>query len=85
VPEVRICDLCHLPHEGGTGCRAAMEKAMTDLLNNVGTKGFCRGCQAPVYWVTHKNKKPTPYDTSGLNHFVSCDKREQFRKEKANA
>lgn len=80
-----ICGLCRLPHEEGLGCRAAMTKAMTDLLNNIGTKGFCRGCQAPVYWVTHKNKKPVPYTPAGLNHFQDCPQREQFRKDESNA
>lgn len=48
------------------------------LLRQVGEPGHCRGCGAPVYWVIHRNQKRVPYTMEGLNHFVNCEKREQF-------
>ena len=54
------------------------------LLVNVGERRNCRGCAAPIYWITHRNGKKTPYDaegeTAGVNHFVTCPRREQFKR-----
>lgn len=42
------------------------------LLRQVGEPSHCRYCQAPVYWVTHRNGTRTPYTMEGLNHHVDC-------------
>jgi hypothetical protein len=52
------------------------------LLTHVGEGNFCRGCQAPIWWVEHKNGKLVPYDETGINHFATCPQREQFRRKK---
>lgn len=75
-----LCPTCLLPHEPETPCGDAQRKAMKTLLVNIGTPGTCRGCSAAIHWVTHKNGKKTPYNSSGLNHFVSCPERERFKK-----
>jgi hypothetical protein len=90
-----ICDTCHLAHEPSTVdefnptnesrirvCLSTQAAAMKTLLELIGDQGTCRGCQAPIYWVTHRNGKKAPYDSSGLNHFVSCPERAQFGKKK---
>lgn len=78
-----ICFRCRLPgpHEGlmaGAMCIQAQEKAMATLLKNVGESGTCRGCNVPIFWVTHKNGKKTPYTPAGLNHHVDCPKAKDF-------
>jgi hypothetical protein len=60
-------------------CCPGYEKAMADLLKNIGDRGVCRGCAASIFWVTHRNGKKTPYDPSGLNHFISCVKAKDFK------
>lgn len=84
---MKICAQCSLPHPPGVCrevasefCIAAQKEAMAKLLNLVGTPGVCRGCEASVFWVRHLNGANTPYDPSGLNHFVSCPKADNFRK-----
>lgn len=62
---------------------AELRARIETLLKNVGDAGRCRGCQAPIYWVTHKrNLKPTPYTPEGLNHFIDCPAASQFRRKK---
>lgn len=78
-----ICSMCHLPHDGTPGwhpCIEAQAKAMVALLNNVADVGHCKGCGASIKWVRHRNGKRTPYDISGLNHFVSCPDAKEFKK-----
>ena len=55
---------------------------LRDLVRNVGSLGYCRGCGAQVFWVVHRNLKNVPYTADGLNHFIDCPKAEQFRKER---
>lgn len=50
------------------------------LLKNIGDPGTCRGCQAPIHWVRHKNGKVVPYTTDGLNHFIDCPAAKNFKK-----
>lgn len=51
------------------------------LLRQVGDPGTCKGCQAPIFWVTHKrNLKPTPYTPEGLNHFADCPAAARFKR-----
>ncbi len=87
MAEVKLCVNCKLPfstssdaHADPLYCMTAMEKAMTDLLRNVGQLGTCKGCNAPVVWVTHRNGKHVPYTTEGLNHFIDCPARAEFKK-----
>ena len=83
------CNLMHAPCEARergavsfVECSLKQAQAITALLKAIGEPGVCRGCYAEIVWVTHRNGKKTPYTPAGLNHFVHCPKREQF-KEKA--
>lgn len=90
MAETQICNNCKLPgeptrsgcHADSLDCLKAMEKAMTALLTHVGQLGTCRGCNAPVVWVTHRNGKHVPYTMEGLNHFVDCPARTEFKGKK---
>lgn len=55
------------------------EELMLALLKNVGDPGQCRGCQSPIFWVTHRNGKKAPYTPAGLNHFADCPAAGDFR------
>lgn len=83
---VKLCATCDLPlngasdHPSGLDCLEAQRKAMLELLNNVGTRGLCRGCSRPGYWVTHYNGKQTFYTAQGLNHFVDCPVGARFKR-----
>lgn len=57
-----------------------IQKNVTALLRNVGDAGTCRGCGAPIYWITHKNGKKAPYTGTGLNHFADCPKSKDFKR-----
>ena len=50
------------------------------LLKQIGTEGKCRGCQADIFWVVHKNGKNVPYTPEGLNHFADCPEAGKFRR-----
>jgi hypothetical protein len=63
---------------------ATARKNMAELLRHAGEQGICRGCSAEIYWVVHRNKKPTPYNPDGTNHFGSCKNRELFRRRTTN-
>ena len=52
------------------------------LLDQIGDKGTCRGCNAEIWWVVHKNGKRAPYTATGLNHFADCPKAQSFRPKK---
>lgn len=79
MAEVVLCGQCKLPRTSELhSCAEAMEKAMSDLLKNIGKLGTCSGCNAVIVWVLHRNGKHVPYTTEGLNHFVNCPFRERF-------
>jgi len=84
---MEICPICHLAHPVDTGnmgcCVIAQAAQMKALLKNIGDPGNCRGCQAEIYWVTHKNGKKTPYTPAGLNHHVDCVAAKQFDRKNA--
>lgn len=87
---MEICRTCKLPRDrhsfaGTEGCVVAQAEATVKLLNLVGTPGVCRGCEASVFWVRHLNGANTPYDPSGLNHFVSCPKSADFKRKTKSA
>lgn len=50
------------------------------LLNQVSTRGVCRGCGAEIFWITTKNAKLSPHDIDGTSHFATCPKGNLFRK-----
>jgi hypothetical protein len=56
------------------------EQRIMDLLRHVGDPGLCRGCKLPIWWVLHKNGKPTPYNQDGINHFITCLHAASFKK-----
>lgn len=62
---------------------AAQRKVIADLLKNVGDPGVCKGCLAEIHWVVHRNGRRTPYDPTGVNHFITCPEREQFQRRKS--
>lgn len=81
------CHSCQLPHaeptESSAGpCVQAQAAAMKKLLALIGSPGVCRGCGARIYWARHNNGANVPYTEAGLNHFVNCSEREQFRKDR---
>ncbi len=76
-----LCPVCLLPHDShdAESCVEAQSQAMKKLLAQISDQGLCRGCQARIFWVTHNNGKKVPYTSAGLNHFVNCPAREQFK------
>lgn len=82
-----LCPACSLPKDKHVasgndplGCVPAQAEAIVRLLDLIGDRGVCRGCGQVCVWVKHKNGSATPYDLSGLNHFVSCPQRDRFKK-----
>lgn len=59
-----------------------LQDNISKLLANIGDSGTCRGCQAPIFWVVHKNGKKVPYTPEGLNHFIDCSAAARFKKTK---
>ena len=52
------------------------------LLTQVGGESKCRGCDAAIWWVVHRNGKKAPYTADALNHFADCPAAAKFRKPK---
>lgn len=44
----------------------------------------CKGCGVRMLWADSPAGKATPLDADGTNHFITCPKRDQFRKKGAN-
>lgn len=74
-----LCLRCQLAHDDTQGCVDTQSAAMLALLKNIGDFARCRGCNAEIYWVTHRNGKVTPYTPAGLNHFIDCPQAERFK------
>lgn len=55
------------------------------LVKNIGAPGRCSGCHSVIWWMLHMNGKRTPYDADGTNHFITCPKRDDFRKSKGES
>lgn len=51
-------------------------KGLLTLL--AGAPANCKGCDAPIYWVTKRDGRALPYTPLGLNHFGDCPARKQF-------
>lgn len=58
-------------------------------------RGVCKGCGAAILWVKNAQGKPVPFDAKvtqfllateegfangHINHFITCDQRDKFRK-----
>ena len=65
--------------------RDRARELMSMLLDNVGVRAACRGCDREIIWVRHKNGKQAPYDADGINHFSTCPQAAQFRTRRASA
>jgi len=65
---------------GGASCIEAQALAMRTLLERCFQPDTCRGCQAPIFWVLHRNGKRVPYTPAGLNHFIDCPEAAKFKK-----
>lgn len=63
--------------------RDRARELMSMLLDNVGVRAACRGCDREIIWVRHKNGKQAPYDADGINHFATCVQAAQFRTRRA--
>ena len=57
-----------------------LERAIRAILRAIGDPGTCRGCNAPITWIRHKNDRAVPYDADGTNHFVTCPEAARFRR-----
>ena len=58
-----------------------IEKRMASLLQNVAEEiRPCKACGVQLAFVRHRNSKLAPYTLDGINHFITCEKAEQFRK-----
>ncbi|MGA8594473.1 MAG: hypothetical protein WB676_06985 [Bryobacteraceae bacterium] len=88
----RLCKLCARPvsqhGDSPDDCARhailrieAIEQRAASLIKLVGEPGTCRGCGAEIFWVkAFKSGKPVPYDPSGITHFATCSKAQEFRK-----
>lgn len=55
---------------------------MRKLLQLIGNFGQCRGCNAPMYWLTTKAGKPMPVNPDGTPHWATCPKSREFKIQK---
>ena len=61
----------------------ATRQALESLLKHAGHAAQCEGRGADIYWVRHftsQGSKWVPYNTRGMNHFIDCSNRDQFRR-----
>lgn len=79
---VNYCTNCGLVHPPLITCEETMRKNMVELLMRVGSVDSCRGCSRTIYWVRHANGHNAPYTEAGLNHFIDCPQRDQFKRPK---
>ena len=45
-----------------------------------GIPASCRSCHAPILWCRTPKGANAPLDRDGVNHFVTCPDREQWRR-----
>ncbi len=63
------------------GSLPTLEQRIESLLRNVAEEiRPCRACGAELAMVRHKNGKLAPYTMAGVNHFIDCEKADQFRR-----
>ena len=59
------------------------EQKMSNLLKLIGNASQCKGCQAPMWWVTTKTGKAMPLNSDGVPHFSTCGSVKEFRRKNA--
>lgn len=77
---VNYCGSCQLVHPPMIACSQAQAENMLGLLERIGARDSCRGCNRTIFWVHHVNGKNAPYTEAGLNHFIDCPKRDDFKR-----
>ena len=77
-----VCKTCQLVHVSEVTCIAAQGVAMRALLEKLGEPTECRACHARIVFVRHANGANVPYTLAGLNHFIDCPGRDQFKRSK---
>jgi len=61
-----------------------IEKRMATLLMLIAEEVRpCKACGVQLAFVRHHNGRLAPYTIDGVNHFITCEKAEDFRKQKA--
>lgn len=58
----------------------SLRKNIEALLGQVGEPTHCRGCDARIWMVVHRNGRRAPYTGDGLNHFADCPKAKEFKR-----
>lgn len=57
-----------------------LQEAMVRLLDVVGRRSTCKGCERQIWWIKTRVGKMAPYTEEGINHFADCPKASRFRK-----
>lgn len=78
-PDEMFMQKCNEAAEAKT-LLASASKRMASLLVSVGDSRLCKGCDRTIFWIRHKNGKPTPYDADGTNHFATCPVAYRFKR-----
>lgn len=61
-----------------------IEKRMSTLLQLIAEQiRPCKACGEQLAFVRHRNNQLAPYNLDGINHFITCVKADEFRKQKA--
>jgi len=55
------------------------EQKMSNLLKLIGNASQCKGCQAPMWWVSTKAGKAMPLNPDGTPHWGSCPSVRDFK------
>lgn len=66
--------------------RDEARQRLAELVQHAGQEAQCKGegCRARIYFIRHQNGRHTPYNPDGVNHFVTCPLRANFKR-KPNA
>lgn len=77
-----LCWICQLPgvHDNLTECVDAQSRTIKRLLELTADQALYRCCDAPIYWVEHRNGKKVPYTSAGVNHFITCPATAEFKR-----
>jgi hypothetical protein len=57
-------------------------KAVATLVHSAGRQDVCKRCRAMVYWITHRNGRPSPYNVDGTRHLANCQTSKPLNKVK---
>lgn len=79
---VTLCSTCQLPgvHDNLAECVDAQSRTIKRLFELIGNQALCKGCDAAIYWVEHRNGKRVPYTSAGVNHFINCSEAARFKR-----